>query len=473
MTRVSLPATYAKGYSAPFSVEYLQNMMVLARDIRQQNARVDYVLINTPGLRLFSNLNASNNDEIRGLHVCGGVLYAVAGTLLYSIDVNGAATSIGTINGTQPVKFANNGTWLVIVADSVSYAYNTGTATLSQITDPDFITASDVTYLKGYFIFKKAALPKQFFISSLEDPTSFDATDFASVNSSPGNITKLFGAYGDLWIFLEDSIEIWRNTGSADFPFEPTDGAAQEIGCGAMGSVAKIERSIFWLGSDNSIYQARGYQPQIISTDSISREIEAMSDFSDAVGFCYTQHNKKFYVISFPTGGKTFVFDLSTQLWHERSSEGRNRWLGTYGVTAYRKTFVGGYDSDVIYQVDMDWYSDNENEIIRIVQGLMVQDNNNAVSHNQVELLFETGVGTASGSATDPQVMLSWSDDGGRIFGNEAQRSAGLIGANRTRLQWNRLGQADNGRVYKIRMSAKVKWVLLAADMILEQKYPK
>src|SRR5690606_41470107 len=47
---------------------------------------------------------------------------------------------------------------------------------------------------------------------------------------------------------------------------------------------------------------------------------------------------------------------------------------------------------------------------------------------NQVSFNFVTGVGRDTGIApieTDPQVSISWSNDGGRTFGNELLRSLG------------------------------------------------
>jgi hypothetical protein len=58
-----------------------------------------FAVMAIPGLSLFSSVSSL---PVRGSHRMGTVLYAVIGTTLYSIDSAGAATSLGTITGTNP-----------------------------------------------------------------------------------------------------------------------------------------------------------------------------------------------------------------------------------------------------------------------------------------------------------------------------------------------------------------------------------
>ncbi|NIP55847.1 MAG: hypothetical protein GWN61_09595 [candidate division Zixibacteria bacterium] len=83
------------------------------------------------------------------------------------------------------------------------------------------------------------------------------------------------------------------------------------------------------------------------------------------------------------------------------------------------------------------------------------------------ELEVEAGVGLATGQGDDPQVMLSWSDDGGHTWSSEHWRSAGKIGEYKQRLVWNRLGRSRDRR-FKIAMTDPVKWVVLAAYADIE-----
>jgi len=91
------------------------------------------------------------------------------------------------------------------------------------------------------------------------------------------------------------------------------------------------------------------------------------------------------------------------------------------------------------------------------------------LSDEQVWLFFskfqldcETGVGLNNGQGSDPQVMLSWSSDGGHTWSPEQWMSAGKQGEYTRRVIWRRLGRSRD-RVWRIVVSDPVAWRLLTA----------
>ena len=64
----------------------------------------------------------------------------------------------------------------------------------------------------------------------------------------------------------------------------------------------------------------------------------------------------------------------------------------------------------------------------------------------------------------DPQVMLQWSKDGGRTFGNEVWRTLGKVGTYRTRATWRNLGIARDW-VFRLRVTDPVRRVITNAAM--------
>ena len=72
-----------------------------------------------------------------------------------------------------------------------------------------------------------------------------------------------------------------------------------------------------------------------------------------------------------------------------------------------------------------------------------------------------------SGQGDDPQVMLQMSNDGGHSYGSENWRGAGKLGEYKKRLIWNRLG-ASRDRVFRIKVTDPVKWVILGAFVEVE-----
>jgi hypothetical protein len=92
---------------------------------------------------------------------------------------------------------------------------------------------------------------------------SIDPLDFASAEASPDRAVALLVDHKEVWIFGDNSVEVWYNSGAADYPLTPIQGAFNELGCVAPYSVAKLDNGIFWLGAD-----ARGqgmvYEPLVI-----------------------------------------------------------------------------------------------------------------------------------------------------------------------------------------------------------------
>ena len=178
-------------------------------------------------------------------------------------------------------------------------------------------------------------------------------------------------------------------------------------------------------------------------------------------------------MLIFPTGNVTWVYDVVTQLWHEKESypvlidgtQGRHR-SNCYANFA-GKHLVGDYLNGKIYEMDMDTYTDNGEVIRRARTTEIVHAERKRLFFNKFEVEFEAGVGLVSGQGSDPQAMLQWSDDNGHTWSNEHWRGIGAIGKYSKRAIWNRCGQSRN-RSFKISMTDPVKPVILNATASID-----
>ncbi len=429
-------------------------------------------LVSTPGLRL---LNEIGDGPIRGDYTASnGEFYVVSGDKLYYVDSDWNETELGTLNTeTGPVSMADNGTHLVLVDGVNGYGFTFSSDTFAQITDPDFQAADQVTFQDGYFIFNKSGTG-QFFISDLTS-LDFDALDIATAEGNPDVLIGLISDHRDLWLFGTQSIEVFFNSGN-DFPFERIQGAFIEHGCAAAFSIAKMNNTVYWLGSDDKghgiVYMAHGYQPQRISTHAIEQEIQSYGDLRGTTAYCYQQNGHHFYVLNFTAARTTWVFDATTNLWHERvyTNDGLfERHRGDCHAFAYNTHVVGDYANGKLYELDPDTYSDNGTVITRCRVAPHVTTGLTRAFHQQFQLDIETGVGIdGSGQGVNPQAMLDFSDDGGHSWSNEKWTSLGAIGARYARAIWRRLG-ASRDRVYRIKITDPVKVTMIGADLRIEQ----
>ena len=429
-----------------------------------------------PGLRIVATVGSG---PIRGLWSHNNILYVVSGTELYKVTSAYAVTKIGDVSGTGPVSMADNGTQLFIACNGPSYIYNYNTLAFGIITDPDFPGAVNVGYLDGYFVFNEPN-SQRVWVTSLLDGTSIDPLEFASAEGSPDGLVALIVDHREAWLFGTDSTEVWYNSGEADFPLTRIQGAFNEIGCVAAYSVAKLDNGIFWLGADargqGIVYRANGYVGQRVSTHAIEYAIQSYETISDAVAYTYQQEGHAFYVLSFPTAGKTWVYDVAVNSWHERAgfSDGefvrhRSNCHANYQGVPH----VGDYENGKIYVFDLSVYADGEQpqKWLRSWRALPTGANNLKRSvHHMLQLDCETGVGLNAGQGSDPQVMLRFSDDGGHTWSNEKWTGIGKLGNYQRRAIWRRLGMTLKlrDRVYEVSGTDPVKVVILGAELAVD-----
>jgi hypothetical protein len=428
------------------------------------DGKAPMVLYGTPGLTRFAETTAAPG---RGLYVAAGRLFAVVGSTLYEITSAGVATARGALStASGPVSMADNGTVLVVVDGAYGYQFTLASNDFAQITDEDWPAASHVAFHDGYFVLNTSGTG-QFVITELYG-TGVDPLDFATAEGAPDDTVSVLVDHRELWLFGEETTEVWFNSGAADFPFARLDGAFIEQGCAAPFSPAKMDNAVYWLSRDRvghgHVMRAQGYQPQIVSTRAVEHAIQGYSTISDARAYTYQQEGHSFYVLTFPTADRTWVYDVATQLWHERSywSSGEHRHRGECYAFAFGKHLVLDHSNGRIYELDLDAYTDDGATLraLRRTQHQSAEGRRLFWSSLQVDM--EPGVGLSSGQGSDPQAMLRWSDDGGRTWSSEHWRSMGRLGQYRTRAIWRRLGQSRD-RVYELAITDPVKRVIVDA----------
>lgn len=428
-------------------------------------------LMPTPGLKQMIDLNAS---QCRGMFEHLGRLFVVADNTFYELTyVDGTdsmtSTNHGTITSSSgPVAMAASTTEIAIVDGTANgFIFDVTTDTLSSITDSDFVGGDTVTYLDSFFVFNTPGAATMYHSES-DDGTDYNALNVATAESRPDNLVAVESVNDELWAFGQKSIEVWYNAANASgFVFSPRSNIVLDIGCGAAQSISVFNDAVMWLDEHGYVRRSSGYDSVIVSTRSITREIGSYSTISDAIAYNYTENGHWFYVLTFPTAGKTWVYDLNTQAWHERNHKSSGGAFTRHRSNCYgfldRNHFVGDYTSGKIYRMGLDLYDDAGDEIqrLRTTRHGNVENRNTTLYY--VELLAETGVGLVTGQGNDPQISLEISRDGGHTWSNELWRSLGKIGEYEKRVRWDRLG---TGRIFTLRfkVSDPVKVVLIDAS---------
>ena len=423
MLQIKPALQFSQGRSLPWSGAQLVNCFAEKAD---GDKRDDFAVMAIPGLVPWAT---AGSGPIRGGITHAGVPYVVSGSGLYSIDEDGIETLLETIPGSDLVRMASNGSEIVIAAGGVGYVWD-GAA----LTTPLPFGALDVAFIDGYIIAIKPDT-SFFFISALNDATTWDPADIASVEGQPGNLVAVRVDHREVQFYKRSSLEFFYNSGAADFPFQRQGNAFVERGAFDRDGIVKIDNSVNFVGDDRIVYRLNDYTPVRISTHAIEYQLR---NATFARAFTYDQEGHKHYCVTCDNG--TFVYDQATGAWHQRRSWGRADWRPVGALAAYSQVFILDGVQGHIFTPDMTVYSEDDNPIsVEIYPPTIDTGDRGYRSMYAFEVLCETGVG--NDDVTDPQMMLRYSDDGGRRWSNELWRSLGEVGDYKRRAIWRKLGR--------------------------------
>lgn len=297
------------------------------------------------------------------------------------------------------------------------------------------------------------------YASSISDLTTFPVLSFASTTGNQNYNQAIISLHRELYIFGTQTTEVWDNLGQANFTFGRNQNAFIEYGCGATGSVAKTNNTVYWLAQSQTggfrVMQMVGYTPTTVSTRAIDYQISTYTTVSDAIGFTYEQEGHEFYVIKFPTAGVCWVYDISTNMWHQRSSSG-TAWLPTSYSFNYGKNLVGS-SSGNMYYLDM---SNNTESGVAITRTLQTPPFYNLGALQVVDRLqidFDNGPGSN---------LANWnlyvSRDGGRTYGTAKPAYPQQDSNGMWRVYWPRLG-SGRGMTFRLTTSYNMQTIILGA----------
>lgn len=428
--------------------------------VESGTGKATFILKSIPGLRLFADLGAA----IRGSIFAAGRAFVVAGATLYEVLSDGSSVAMGTLNSLSgPVSMAAGVTQVVIVDGPSGYVFTLAGSSFGQITDPDFYGSDFVAFVSNYFVFQRPN-SQQYYISAINDASNLDALDFASAEANPDYIQTILADHSELWLLGQNSVEIAVNTGAADFPFQRNSGTFMEVGCVAPNSALKLDNSIYWIGANEQggglVYKANGYTPQIISNDAYSALLQTSTDLASATAYGFQYKGKTFYCINAPGLSTTLAYEIKSGQWFEMAELVNGEYTqhrGSTHVYAFGKNLLGSADGK-LYELD-DTVHSNAGDVL-------VRDRISPQYGPGVYPLFSLDCTVGEAAAGQfPKVMLRYSNDSGRHWGDWMERSLGVTGQFAQRVDWHRCGMARKGgsRVWQVRVTDAIDFDIIGA----------
>jgi hypothetical protein len=470
MVAIPFPVTSAPGANPHESAGRLVNVY---SEGLVNGARQHTVIRRAPGLSLFKN---ASHSGWRGGIVVGSFLYAgFSGDHdIVKFDSTGAQTTLGTFTGTKKLIWARNNaaTPDVIAVDPDNGAVKVTTVpTVIAYPDGDVGSPNSVCFLDGYFFFTYG---DSTCIASGINTTAINPLDFTTVEGNPGGLLRAI-PFGELYLMGDTTIEPYQDTANATgFPFT----RVKVIPIGLLGRYAVtgfepgFGRGIIFVANDRTVKGLDGYSPQKISTPDVDRAIGTFLDnggsADDIEMFPYVAGGKACVVLRSTTF--TWVFDIDSQYWHERMSNGIVNWRSFGSIYAFNKWLVGDSVAPTkISQITETARDELGTSLPAIVESGPVTAFPKRLRCDSVSLDMARGVGIATGTdptQTDPDVLISWSDDGGVSWSVPVIRKLGRQAIAERRIGVNRVGSTkDQGRRWRITMYDNVDFELTGGDM--------
>lgn len=436
-------------------------MNCFAEVAESPNALSKFALRRTPGRKVFATLP---EGKVPFDFTVNGRTFA-AGTNLYEINAAGVVTNWGSLGATPvlPTMMTANETQLVILNNGNLYVFTLATNTLVAVQMAQFNgPIAQIAFCDGYIL---ATLQNShtFQQSNLEDATTWQGLNVATISYFPDNIVSLSVIYRVLWFFSGKRAIGYYNSGSGFPVFIPIQGAQVEHGSGAAFGVVQAADTLLWLEQDeNGAMVARrldGYSGTRVSTHAIELAWQQYGTTSDAIGWTYQQEGHYFATWLFPTANASWTYDITESrtagiaLWHQRGY-----WVQAAALYIadramchtfnFGKHLVGDWASGNIYDLSSKYYDDAGALIRGWRRTPTLGKENKWVYYDQIEFVMETGLAPSTrltdglGQVRPAQILLRWSNDGGKTWSNWYFLSVGKQGEYDKRVIKRMLGRA-------------------------------
>lgn len=280
----------------------------------------------------------------------------VANTLYYEV------TTAGTTAAGEP-------TWPTVIGDTVTDGSVVWTAKGYYGGFPSPHIPAPV-FADGY-IFLAASASADIYNSDVDDPESWQSSNFIVAEMYPEDIVTLSRQNNQVVAFGEGSTEFFYDAANASgSPLARNDGAAQQIGCMAKDSVVSFERSMYFIGQSgiggHAIWEIEGFKPNKVSIEWVDRALDAeVGNISSIKAFLVRISGHQFYVLNLST--RTIVYDTEEKMWHEWSTNSSGSHIPfacTYSCDAPGYALMQHGTNGKIYQFNPTIYQDDGTNIL-------------------------------------------------------------------------------------------------------------
>lgn len=191
-------------------------------------------------------------------------------------------------------------------------------------------TVRGLAYLDGtYYVMDSEGT---IYGSDIQDPYNWDALNFINPEVEYDGGVAIAKYLNYLLAFGTWSTEVFYDAANLapGSPLSKMDNAFVSAGCASAESIVLTEGSVLWVAqakegsgaasAGRSVLMMTGFQTQKISTVFVERILNA-DNMSDLRAFAFKQNGHSFYVLTLADSDLTLVYDFSSQLWFQWTSQ--------------------------------------------------------------------------------------------------------------------------------------------------------
>jgi hypothetical protein len=407
----------------------------------------------------------------RGTINWDGLIYAVFGSNLVSIQEDGTQTILGSVGDDgKPVAMDYSFDRLCVVSNLNAFLWDK--TTFVQITDPDLGNVFDVKWVDGYFMFTDDEF---LIVSELTDPTSIDPLKYGSAEIDPDPIQGIDKIRNEPYAVGRYTIEVFRNIGGNAFPFQRIAGGHIDKGAVGTHAFCVMKTSIAMVGSgrreENAVYLAVNGSTTKISTKEIDELLQQYTELelSQIVVEMRNERSSDLLYVHLPD--RTLVFDsyaselMGRRVWYVLTSgiNGFSQYRAKFFTYAFNKWYSGDPTGTKLGEM-VDAVGSHYGDVNRWEFGTqMIYNESRGVVIPKLELVALTG---SVSQGTEAKIATSYSMDG-QTWSNDRSISAGTIGDRLKRIVWLRMGKMDSVRMQRFRgdSNSHISFLRLEAEI--------
>lgn len=401
------------------------------------------VLVSRPGLGLLPSptLGAGSSPvKTHGMFYTQGVLnsdvWIVTGdNTLYKTTVpnpTNTITSIGTINGTGPVSWGAYSSNVFLTSGISIWTYDG--ATLSAISTPGGFSTKALCVGASRLIVINAGTGKFYWSDPLG--VTVPTLNFATAENSPDSLLDCLYVGDTLYLFGNETVELWPVTTDPNAPFQPLVGRTFTKGIRDTGCCTPFAGMFAWITNRNEV--CVGDPDAVISHPGIEEKL-ALSASASLYNFWIEATE----FLAVKTATQTFVYSAKSKQWSEFQTNGAN-----WDVAAYANGIFGNAASGTLQT----WFTEANSSGAYvegssferrfrlgapITRGMLRADNVTLRVNEGYTPTYSIG---KPSEFQNPTVQLRTSNDGGNTWTSYQSVSLGVNGSYRVPPTWRSLG---------------------------------